>query len=338
MLVRSLVALAALFSLGQAIAAEDKWEITTTFEMAGMPFAMPPQKQMLCLPQGQPVNEKMVPAKSDCQVSNFRTSGATSRFHIECPPPEQMSGDGEFTSLGKDGYKGQMAVSANMEGQQMNMKMSFNGKRLGACTASDNAYRPAVQKQQVEQMLQQQQTQQNAMCEQMYSGLAYQAEASMGMMCPDFRKNMCARAKAKFESAAANSDEMVAFQEDRRDWRDIGNYCGFDASPYTKSACASAKKVSNWNNAVLLCGDDPELAAVAKSKCTGMKFTSPQGQAWRPLCEKYAAAAPSAGTGGGSSGGMIQKATEAVDTGASAVDTGTKAMDTYKKFKGLFGR
>lgn len=133
---RSLLVVTACLLAGTAWA-DEKWEVTTSMEMAGMPFQMPPTTHTVCLPPGQQNNEKMIPADKNCQVKSFTTSGNTSRFRIECAPPQQMTGEGEITRFSKDAYKGKLSARGNMQGQAFDMKISYAGRRIGDCPAGE---------------------------------------------------------------------------------------------------------------------------------------------------------------------------------------------------------
>lgn len=313
---------------GSAVAApvEDKWEITTSMEMVGMPFAMPPTKQLVCLPQNQPTSEKMVPVKENCKMTKFTTSGNTSKFHVECPPPEQMSGDGEFTQLGKDAYKGSMAIKGKMEGESVDMKMTYAGKKLGVCGAKDAAISPTA-------MMAKQQAMVNQSCTQMADAMSWQVAPQMTTTCPTIKADICKRAKALFDGATT-TDKFLVMEEKHGDWKELAGYCGIDARTVSGKHCAAAKRDKNWNNAILICGKaDPELTAIAKKECTGMEFTGATANDPRAvLCASYADQLPKV------KGKPAAPAAPATPTtGDAKVDAGLRAVEGMKKLKGLFG-
>lgn len=338
MLRRPLAVVSALLLAGVATAAtpvEDKWEITTSMEMTGMPFKMPPTTTTICVPQGQQSTEKMVPKQDNCTVSGFKVTGATSRYHVECPAPQKMSGDGEFTTTGKDAYRGSMNAKMDMEGTQTEMKMTYAGRKLGVCGAGDAAISPtAIMKQQKEMTAQS--------CTQMADGMSWQNASAMTTMCPTMQKDICTRAKKLFAPVKTSSD-VVALQEKRPDWKGLAGYCGIDANVIAKNACVDAKKTKNWNNAVLVCGEDAELEAIAKKECTGMNYTGAQGGEYAPLCDHYADKLPKAKTS--MFGSMLKAATggsssnekaAAAPAPAAQDDSAQKAVEGLKALKGLF--
>lgn len=325
MSIRPLLVLAAAALVATATAApvEDKWEITTSMEMVGMPFAMPPTKQTVCLPQNQPTNEKMVPVKDNCKVTKFTTSGNTSKFHVECPPPEQMSGDGEFTQLGKDAYKGSMAVRGKMQGEAIDMKMTYAGKKLGVCGANDAAISPTA-------MMAKQQAMVNQSCTQLADGMSWQVAPQMATSCPTIKADICKRAKTLFDGPKT-STAALDLQDKHRDWKELAGYCGIDTGALTGKYCGLAKKEQNWNNAALICGEDAELEALAKKECTGKMYSGAKlDDKWHNLCARYASKVDP---------GVDPNAKKAATptTGDPKVDAGLRAVEGMKKLKGLFG-
>jgi len=335
MLTRPFLALLVLLAAGSAAAVEDKWEITTTMQATGMPFLPPATTTTLCLPQNQPVNEKMIPAKDNCKVSKFTTSGNTSKFHIECAPPQQMSGDGEFTYLG-NAYNGKMNVKGNMGGQNIDMQMSYAGKKIGVCGGeNDNAYSPM-------KMMQQGQGQMAMACAQMAEGMSWQMAPNLASMCPTLQADICKRANARF-AGVTSADALLALQEDRPDWKELAGYCAIDTTAMTRKLCASSKAGKDYNGAVLICGsDDPELFAIAQKECVGFDVTGNRiSEKTRPLCNHFADRLPkSAGkkTATAPASSLIEGYSNTVDTGNNAIDTTQRAVEGYKKLKGLFGR
>lgn len=313
----AIVAAVAALAAGIAGAAEDKWQITSKMEMTGMPFAMPEQTTTVCAPQGQK-NEKLVPAKDNCKVTGFKTSGNTSSFHVECPAPDKMSGDGQFTVLGPDSTKGQMTMKAVVDGRPTDMKMSWSSKKLGVCDAvKDKAISPTA-------MMAQAQAQTAQGCKEMAKGMGWQYADQLVAACPTLKADICKAAKSLFDSPKT-STAALDMREQRGDWKELAGYCGMDVAPYTKKYCALAKAEQNWNNASVLCGKDPELEAVARRECTGKMYTAGLvDDKYQSLCALYS--------------DQIDPGTPPEPSkAAKAADTGKRALDGVKKLKGLFG-
>jgi len=105
-----------------------EWEITTTMEIPGMPFAMPATTMRRCLEdQAVPYQEK---GDEKCEVVSKKVSGNTLNWKVVCNGPE---GKNEMTGVTK--YTGEtMDTRIQMKsggGGEISMRMT--GKRLGAC-------------------------------------------------------------------------------------------------------------------------------------------------------------------------------------------------------------
>lgn len=315
---RSWLALCACLVAGGAIA-DDKWEVTTSMEMAGMPFQMPPTKQVLCLAPGEQGSEKMVPVDKNCKLKSFTQSGNTSRFKVECAPPQQMTGEGEITVTGKDAYKGQLRARGNMEGQAFDMKISYAGKKIGSCAASENTVTKA--KAQAAQM----QAQVGQSCKQLADGMTWQLADQMAGSCPTLKADLCKKAKAEFTRLGNDPEGLRNYGEERQDWKQLAGYCGVDTATLQARACSAAKAKKLWASVATFCGDEAETLAAAN--CTGRSYTVIMMSEYAPLCEAYKDKVVVTGGGGvpgSASGGTAAKLNQAIDG--------------INKLRGLFGK
>ena len=112
--------------------AGDLWEMTIKMEMVGMPMSMPAQTHRSCLSR-QAGDEKYLPTRDNCKVTQSQRTGNTQRFRMECTGRDAMSAEGEVTHAGSS-YTGKMRMSGKMEGQNVEMSQTFSGKRVGDCT------------------------------------------------------------------------------------------------------------------------------------------------------------------------------------------------------------
>lgn len=299
--------------------ADDKWEVTTSFEMAGMPFQMPSTTQTVCVPPGN--DQKLVPADKNCKVTSFSTSGSTSRFHMECSAPQKMSGDGEITRMGHDAYKGKFAARGNVDGSAVDMKMAYAGRRLGTCAAGETTAAKAGAMQADLNVLQAKQgASVKQVCQQMANQMNWSAAESAAAVCPTLKTDICRR----FGKLTATPDSLRGVRQQHEDWEQIAGYCGKDPEAMKVSACQAAKQQKIWDAAIDFCpADDPDLKQVASDSCRGINFTAMAANdkrvALAPLCEQYA---------------REQRASS--PTGM--MDAGKKAMDGINKLRGLFGK
>ena len=139
LLVTLAIAVGLVSALAQSPLRPGQWETTMQMEMAGSPIQMPAMKTARCItPEDAKDPSRSLPTgpqgrgnqKSDCKVSDYKTSGNTVTWKMACTSPEPMTGAGEMTFT-DDAYNGTMNME--MQGRGMNMKIA--GKRVGDCPA-----------------------------------------------------------------------------------------------------------------------------------------------------------------------------------------------------------
>lgn len=113
---------------------DELWDVTSKMEMAGMPFAMPGQTHRVCVAKGN--DAATIPRSEGCTVADSKRVGSKFTYRMEC-----KSGNNDYTATGEststaNGYQGTMRMSGKMEGQQMDMSMSYTGARAGNCTST----------------------------------------------------------------------------------------------------------------------------------------------------------------------------------------------------------
>ena len=108
---------------------EGKWEITTTFEMPGMPTGMmKPQTFTTCLSQKDYVPKDK--EQKDCAMQDVKIDGNTVSWSVVC---KDSSGKGRVTYAGSI-FDGVVETVMKDRGKEMNAKMSMKGKHIGPCT------------------------------------------------------------------------------------------------------------------------------------------------------------------------------------------------------------
>ena len=70
-------------------------------------------------------------APENCDVTNFKMSGNTASYTMTCTKPK-MTADNKVTFTG-DGYKMDMKMAMDRDGQMMNLSQHLESKYLGAC-------------------------------------------------------------------------------------------------------------------------------------------------------------------------------------------------------------
>lgn len=135
--VAAIVVLAtAIVAIAQGPIRPGRWDVTMQMQMAGSPIQMPEMKTSRCVTpdeakdpsQSLPSGPQGRGQKSDCKVSDYKTSGNTATWKMVCTQPEPMTATGEMTFT-DDSYNGTM----KMDSPQGQMTMKMSGKRVGDC-------------------------------------------------------------------------------------------------------------------------------------------------------------------------------------------------------------
>ena len=114
---------------------DELWDVTSKMEMAGMPFAMPAQTRRVCAAKGN--DAAMIPRNEGCSVVEAKRVGNKLDYRMNC-----RSGQNDYTATGEStwsgsGYEGRMRMVGKMDGQPMDMTMTYTGARAGNCTAAN---------------------------------------------------------------------------------------------------------------------------------------------------------------------------------------------------------
>lgn len=124
------------FLAGIAIASpnmqEGKWEVTTKTEMEGMPMAMPPVTNIVCLTKKDLVPQK--PEKDqDCKMIENRVVGDTVFWTMQCRSKEGMMETRGKITYKNNTYEGAFTTTVTEGGQKYNIKSNITGRRIGDC-------------------------------------------------------------------------------------------------------------------------------------------------------------------------------------------------------------
>lgn len=107
---------------------EGKWEITSTFEMQGMPAGMmKPQTFTACLKQNDYVPKDE--GQKDCSMKDVKVNGNTVTWEVVC---KDSSGKGTVTYAGST-FDGAMETMMKEGGKDMTARMTMKGKHIGPC-------------------------------------------------------------------------------------------------------------------------------------------------------------------------------------------------------------
>jgi Protein of unknown function (DUF3617) len=70
--------------------------------------------------------------QDNCEVKNFKMSGNTATYTMECKGEPKMTADNKITFT-SDGFDMDMKMAMNQGGQVMNMNQKMQGRYLGPC-------------------------------------------------------------------------------------------------------------------------------------------------------------------------------------------------------------
>jgi len=258
---------------------DELWEITMKMEMAGMP-AMPARTQNVCNRKGNPDATKMGDKDSDCKVSDKKQSGNKSSWKLTCTKPTAMTGTGEVTYSG-DTYQGIMT----MVGNDMNMKQTFSGRKVGSCTYEEPAKKvEAIQAQSKAAIAKECDKQIEGLHPMMIFGGANLPQESL--LCKDRKADFCARSG----KVAQQMRDTAGFSEANRkypEWREAMKACGTDPATVSAPVCKVAVDKKDWPFVAENC--PVEGREVAQQQCVGMDYTSLSTSPYKEVCQKYGA-------------------------------------------------
>jgi len=111
-----------------------KWEMTTTMKMNMMPEAKVNTSTECIKDSVLDPKEFDMDKDNPCIISDMSIKGNSANWKVSCPFEGGMSMDGQWniTSNG-DSITGGGNMAAEVSGMKMDMKMSWEGHRVGAC-------------------------------------------------------------------------------------------------------------------------------------------------------------------------------------------------------------
>jgi hypothetical protein len=108
---------------------EGQWEITTSFEMPGMPAGMAkPHIVTTCLSRKDYVPQD-TKQQTDCTMKDTKVEGNTVTWSVVC---KDSTARGRVTYAGTT-YDGVVDTTMKQDGKEMTTKMTMKGKYLGPC-------------------------------------------------------------------------------------------------------------------------------------------------------------------------------------------------------------
>ena len=119
---------------GESISIEPgMWEVTTkmTSPMSPQPRVHTNQE---CMQNAEISPQDLAPEDGgECTITSSEINGNSMNWAMQCNSPGGVTkGSGNFTSNGDSGHGG-MKMHMTIEGQDFNMEMAWEGKRIGSC-------------------------------------------------------------------------------------------------------------------------------------------------------------------------------------------------------------
>lgn len=306
-------------SLPAAAAPGELWEITSKMEMAGMPMAMPAQTQQSCLPKDKKA-DSMVPKNesSDCRMTEQKQAGSKMTFKMVCTGKDPMTGSGEITSSGNT-YSGKMHITGKMEGESIDMKQSFSGKKLGSCEytpVKDNS------KEQIAEM-----------CRKASDNLEYPHFTMDGALCQPKKAEFCSKVK-KLTGEMSDPDRYTAVAQKYPNWKEAAEACGQETGSVIAKACKTAADKKRYAFVGEHC--EAEAVALGPQLCEGRSYTTAMSGEQGAICRKYFEKNGVIAKGSASSSSSQPSAQDAVNDAAGnpadAVQKGVKALKGLLNF------
>lgn len=327
----SLSILAILFSASAMSAPGEYWEITSSSEMEGMPFAMPADTQKVCIAKGGERDPSKMNGDKDCQVTDSKTVGNKFTWKMRCDHKgDVMTGSGEQT-MTATGYQAKMQFSGRSDGQPINMTTKISGKRIGGSCDSEELQKKmkATQDQYNAQMC----ASSNA---QKTSDLIYSSSYIMGAgnPCPKQRKELC---DAVRKDAPRDPQAYYALAtHNKQNNSQLVKECKLDMAATTKAIC----KTLNGKNYDILASHCPAEAKThrevqRRKDCEGRSYTAETRAADFKKCMSG-----QSDTYNSSSSSEEEPAPTPIKpnkSGTPATDTSAQEMlESAKKLKGMF--
>lgn len=222
------------------------WEVTAKMEMEGMPFAMPAQTSKVCLPKGGESDPRYTQGKdSDCKMTDVKQSGNTVKFKGTCVRQgETMNMVGE-TSHSAGSFKSNVKMSGKSRGENVNMTMVSNGKRIGGSCDPEAAGKQAEamgKKAQAQASMQI-----SAACETSRLktiDLIGNASLYLGAkpVCPGKREVLCKAVRSDGPRDVKVFETLKLYESAKESGSDIAKSCNVNLNAMQKSLCKEKAK------------------------------------------------------------------------------------------------
>lgn len=319
----TLATITVLFSASAMSAPGEYWEVTNKMEMEGMPFAMPGTTQKVCVPKGGENDPSKTTGDKDCKMTDIKTSGNKTTWKARCDHDgEVMMGVGEQTTSAK-GYEGKIQFSGKSQGENVNMKMAYSGKRIGGSCDSEEMIKKA--KSQACDKSQYDTT----------SAWISGADTIVGKnaMCAEQRAQLCDRVRKDTPKDSDAYNALLMHDQQLSTGVSVAKECKLDMAATTKAICKTLNG-KNYNQLAKHCPSEAKkYREVQRRKdCEGRSYTAETRAADFKKCMSGQSDASS-----NEEGDEEPTPSKASKSGKPATDTSAQEMlESAKKLKGMF--
>ncbi|MBI5890033.1 MAG: DUF3617 domain-containing protein [Nitrosomonadales bacterium] len=241
------------------------WEVTSSMEMPGMPFAMPATTQKVCIPKDGEKDPGKTSGDKDCKMTDVKTVGNKTTWKARCDHDgEIMTGTGEQTTS-SGAYQGKIKLSGKSEGQAMNMTMAYSGKRVGGNCDTGEAERK------VKAM---------ACDTSHYRGTADWIGAADHFLqkdspCTEQRKQLCEKVRKDTPHDVQAYNALQFHDQNSQSGISVARECKLDMAATTKSICKTLNG-KNYSSLSAYCpAEAKKYREVQRRKeCEGRSYTA----------------------------------------------------------------
>ena len=264
-------------------ASGETWEVTTkTADAVGSGF-IPETVVTLCLPPGGAKDPQLLlRQENDCEMTDIKTAGKKTTWKVRCGSGDnEMTGTGDVT-YSTNSYQGMTKLAGRSGGEPVHMKMTYQGKRVGA--VCDTTAPPVVKGMEgLGEIMGMAKTQMAAAVAEQCEVANYQAVDLISprffganAACPDKEKFACkVIVKAVVKDPAAYG--KLAKFEDTSDLG-IAKACNIDMSATAKAICGKVNG-NNYHDYTDYCPEEVKAYTVEQARPAGQAATARPGDA-----------------------------------------------------------
>jgi Protein of unknown function (DUF3617) len=309
-----------LLSTAAFAATGEYWEVTSNMEMPGMPFAMPPTTQKVCIAKDKQKDPAKTSGDKDCKVTDVKTVGNKTTWKARCDHNGEITtGSGEQINTA-NAYHGKVKLN----GQGMNMTMSYSGKRIGGSCDTQEQTKKAQAK--VNETIAQ-------VCDTSYSHStadrisAAELILQPGAACASQRKEFCDAVRKDAPRDATTYNALLMHDQKMQTGISIAKECHLNMAAITRSVCKTLNG-DNYNDLSASCpAEAKKYREVQRRKdCEGRAYTAETRAADIRRCMSGKDDSSDGGTAAQQSG-----------SGSSGSNPASEALEAAKKLKARFG-